>query len=78
VVVAYADPHSANPQAARALTRQESEAVADYLKTKQSIQKIGWFSSRKVTPLGLGVEAPPMPESDSLPPDRVEIQIFTP
>jgi phospholipid/cholesterol/gamma-HCH transport system substrate-binding protein len=78
VVVAYADPHSANPQAARALTRQESEAVTDYLKTKQSIQKIGWFSSRKVTPLGLGVEAPPMPESDSLPPDRVEIQIFTP
>jgi phospholipid/cholesterol/gamma-HCH transport system substrate-binding protein len=78
VIVAYADPHSINPQAARALTRQESETVCDYLKTKQSIQKLGWFSSRKVTPLGLGVEAPPMPESESLPPDRLEIQIFTP
>lgn len=78
VIVAYADPHSLNAPAARALTRQESETVCDYLKTKQSIQKIGWFSSRKVTPLGLGVEPPPMPESESLPPDRLEIQIFTP
>ncbi len=78
VVVAYSDPHSVNPQAARALTRQESETVCDYLKAKQSIQKIGWFSTRRVTPLGLGVEPPPMPESDPLPPDRLEIQIFTP
>jgi phospholipid/cholesterol/gamma-HCH transport system substrate-binding protein len=78
VIVAYADPHSINPQAARALTRQESETVCDYLKTKQGVQKIGWFSTRKVTPLGLGVEPPPMPESESLPPDRLEIQIFTP
>jgi phospholipid/cholesterol/gamma-HCH transport system substrate-binding protein len=78
VIVAYADPHSANPQAARALTRQESETVCDYLKTKQSIQKVGWFSTRKVTPLGLGVEPPPMPESEALPPDRVEIQVFMP
>ena len=78
VIVAYADAHSANPQAARALTRQESETVCDYLKKKQSIQRVGWFSTRKVTPLGLGVEPPPMPETESLPPDRVEIQIFTP
>jgi phospholipid/cholesterol/gamma-HCH transport system substrate-binding protein len=78
VIVAYADSHSPNPQAARALTRQESETVCDYLKTKQAVQKIGWFSSRRVTPLGLGVEPPPMPESEALPPDRLEIQIFTP
>jgi phospholipid/cholesterol/gamma-HCH transport system substrate-binding protein len=78
VIVAYADPHSVNPQAAHALTRQESETVCDYLKTKQGVQKIGWFSSRKVTPLGLGVEPPPTPEAEPLPPDRVEIQIFTP
>ena len=78
VIVAYADPHSVNSQAAQALTRQESETVCDYLKTKQGIQKLGWFSSRKVTPLGLGVEPPPMPESESLPPDRLEIQIFIP
>jgi phospholipid/cholesterol/gamma-HCH transport system substrate-binding protein len=78
VIVAYADPHSVNPQAARALTRQESEVVCDYLKARLSVQKMGWFSTRKVTPLGLGVESPPMPESESLPPDRLEIQIFIP
>ena len=60
------------------LTRQQSEAVCDYLKAKHSIQKLGWFSSRKVTPVGLGVEPPPLPEPDALPPDRVEIQVFTP
>jgi hypothetical protein len=48
------------------------------LKTKQAVQKIGWFSSRRVTPLGLGIEPPPMPETETLPPDRLEIQIFTP
>jgi phospholipid/cholesterol/gamma-HCH transport system substrate-binding protein len=78
VIVAYADPRSVNPQAAQALTRQESETVCDYLKARQGVQKIGWFSTRKVTPLGLGVEPSPMPESDPLPPDRLEIQIFTP
>ena len=78
VIVGYADPHSANPQAARALSRQQSETVGDYLKTKHAIQKLGWFSSRKVTTLGLGVEPPPLPETEALPPDRVEIQVFFP
>lgn len=78
VIVAYADPRSDDPRAAQVLTRQQSEAVCDYLKTKHGVQKTGWFSSRKVTALGLGVAPPPMPESDPLPADRVEIQVFTP
>jgi len=79
VVVAYADPaRTPNDQTARVLTRQQSEAVCEYLQSKHSIQKMGWFSSRKVTPLGQGLAAPPTPERDVLPPARVEVLVFVP
>ncbi|HEY7426924.1 MAG TPA: MlaD family protein [Gemmataceae bacterium] len=78
VVVAYADPHKSTATLARALTRQQSEAVCDYLKKQHAIQKMGWFSSRKVTPLGQGVQPPPAPERDPLPTARVEVLVFVP
>jgi phospholipid/cholesterol/gamma-HCH transport system substrate-binding protein len=78
VVVAYADPKTNSPAVARELTRNQSEAVCDYLKSKHAIQKMGWFSSRKVTPLGQGTQLPPAPESDPLPPSRVEVVVFVP
>ncbi len=78
VVVAYADPLASSPPLAQTLTRQQSEAVCDYLKRQHSIQKMGWFSSRKVTPLGQGVHRPPAPERDPLPAARVEVLVFVP
>ncbi len=78
VIVAYADPHKSSPKVARTLTRQQSEAVCDYLKRQHSIQKMGWFTSRKVTALGQGVNPPPAPERDPLPPARVEVLVFVP
>jgi phospholipid/cholesterol/gamma-HCH transport system substrate-binding protein len=78
VVVAYADPHQTSPALAPAITRQQSEAVCDYLKKQHAIQKMGWFSSRKVTPLGQGVKPPPIPERDPLPAARVEVLVFVP
>jgi phospholipid/cholesterol/gamma-HCH transport system substrate-binding protein len=78
VVVAYADPHTLDPKAARVLTRQQSEVVCDYLKTKHGLDRLGWFSSRKATPVGMGAEPPPLAESEPLPPDRVEVQVFIP
>ncbi len=79
VVVAYADPsRHGNAQAARILTTRQSEAVCDYLKSKHAIQKMGWFSSRKVTPLGQGLNGPPTPERSPLEPSRVEILVFVP
>jgi phospholipid/cholesterol/gamma-HCH transport system substrate-binding protein len=78
VVVAYADPKDADPAYALTVTRQQSEAVADYLKEAHSVHKLGWFSSRKVTPLGQGVNPPPVPEKESLPPARVEVLVFVP
>ncbi len=78
VIVAYADPKTADAKSARMLTRQQSAAVCDYLKAQHGVEKTGWFSSRTVTPLGMGVEPPPTPETEPLPPDRVEVQVFTP
>lgn len=79
VVVAYADPaQTTNASAARVLTRQQSEAVCEYLMTKHHVQKMGWFSSRKVTPLGQGLNSPPTPERDNLPPARIEVLVFVP
>jgi phospholipid/cholesterol/gamma-HCH transport system substrate-binding protein len=78
VVVAYADPQRTPARLAQEITARQSEAVADYLKNKHSIHKLGWFSSRKVTPLGQGTLPPPIPEQDPLPPARVEILVFVP
>jgi phospholipid/cholesterol/gamma-HCH transport system substrate-binding protein len=79
VVVSYADPRTApSPAVARTLTRQQSEAVCDYLKTQHAVQKMGWFSSRRVTPLGMGVAPPPVPVVEPLPPARVEVLVFVP
>jgi phospholipid/cholesterol/gamma-HCH transport system substrate-binding protein len=78
VVVAYADARIATPAVAHMVTRQQSEAVCDYLKGHHKVQKIGWFSSRNVIPLGLGTQSPPLPETEALPADRVEVQVFVP
>jgi phospholipid/cholesterol/gamma-HCH transport system substrate-binding protein len=78
VVVAYADPKTSQPAPSRALTKQQSEAVVSYLKDNHAVQKMGWFSSRKVTPLGMGIAPPPVAEKDKLPPARLEVLIFVP
>ena len=66
VVCAYADPKS-DAQGAQTLTLKQSEAVVGYLKDHHAVQKMGWVSRRKVTPLGLGTSPPPVPERDPLP-----------
>jgi phospholipid/cholesterol/gamma-HCH transport system substrate-binding protein len=78
VVVGYADPKETSGSVARTLTKKQSEAVCEYLKGQHAIQKMGWFSSRKVIALGLGTNAPLVPEKVSLPPARVEVLVFVP
>jgi phospholipid/cholesterol/gamma-HCH transport system substrate-binding protein len=78
VVVAYADPKKGTPQAALAVTRQQSAAVADYLKKQHGAHKLGLVAKRKVTALGQGVQPPPVPEREPLPPARVEVLVFVP
>ncbi len=68
-----------DPDAARELTQKQSAAVCDYLTEHHKVQKMGWFSwSRKVTPVGCGLEAPPAPPGEKLPVPRVEVLVFVP
>jgi hypothetical protein len=80
VVAAYADPHKVPPPTAKLITQQQAEAVCTYLTRNHGVHKMGWFSSRKVTPLGQGVvQPPPDPaEHTPLPPARVEVLVFVP
>ena len=78
VVVAYADSRTPSASVARTLTKKQSEAVCDYLKGQHAVQKMGWFSSRKVAALGLGTSPPPMPEKEPLPSGRIEVLVFVP
>ena len=52
--------------------------VVNYLKGHHSVQKMGWVTRRKVTPIGLGTGPPPVPERDPLPAPRVEVLVFVP
>jgi phospholipid/cholesterol/gamma-HCH transport system substrate-binding protein len=76
VVVAYAG--AATPTAKR-YTEEQAAAVHDYLVARCDADWMGWTSwRRKVTPLGMGGEAPPEPEPRPLPAARVEVQAFWP
>jgi phospholipid/cholesterol/gamma-HCH transport system substrate-binding protein len=77
VVVSYADPKRSDSRASVAVTKQQSEAVVEYLR-KNGAHRMGWFSSRKVTALGMGTLSPPEPERESLPAARVEVVVFVP
>ena len=77
-MVSFANPKETGSSVARTLTKKQSEAVCEYLKGHHSIQKMGWFSSRKVVALGLGTNAPFVPEKEVLPPARVEVLVFVP
>jgi outer membrane protein OmpA-like peptidoglycan-associated protein len=78
VVVSYADPKTSQPTLALKLTRDQSEAVAEYLKSHGAVYKEYWMLSRKVTPYGRGTKPPPEAEKERLPPARVEVLVFVP
>jgi phospholipid/cholesterol/gamma-HCH transport system substrate-binding protein len=79
VVVSYAEStKKTEPKTARNVTRQQSEAVVEYLKKHHAAHKLGLISTRKVVALGQGVHPPPIPEREPLPPARVEVVVFVP
>lgn len=78
VVVAFHDPRDKNISSAVALelTRKQAEVVAEHLKNAGAT-KLGTFSRRKVTPLGMGTGLSPVdPAPDA--PSNVQILTFTP
>lgn len=79
VVVAYADPKSeSNLQVAHTLTVRQSEIAAQYLQDEAAAHKLGWWSRRKVSSIGMGARPAPAAETDPLPPARLEVIVFVP
>ncbi|MFO0926508.1 MAG: MlaD family protein [Gemmataceae bacterium] len=84
VVVSYADPRGKQtPEAARLISRQQSETVLDYLKTAHAAHKLAWYAigpvaTRKVIALGMGHDPAPKTEPEPLPPARVEVCVYKP
>lgn len=79
VIAATCDPaDAAQPSAAaEQLTRKQAEVVAEFLKANGA-HKMGWWSRRKVTPIGLGKAGSPVAEKEKLPANNVQALIFTP
>jgi phospholipid/cholesterol/gamma-HCH transport system substrate-binding protein len=77
VVAAYANP-STEPQLAMTLSQKQAEAACAYLKDQHAVQKMSWLTRRDVTPIGLGVNPPPVQDKEKLPAPRVEVLVFIP
>ena len=79
VIAAFAGP-GLNSDFAQALTQKQSEAVMEYFKSNFRVHRTGfWFwSNRSVHAIGVGNNPPPIPESEILPPARIEVLVFAP
>jgi phospholipid/cholesterol/gamma-HCH transport system substrate-binding protein len=79
VVVAFCDPADKGQTAASAseLTKKQAEAVANHLRICD-VHKLGTFSRRKITPLGMGTSPSPVVEKETPPPSLVQVLVFTP
>jgi phospholipid/cholesterol/gamma-HCH transport system substrate-binding protein len=79
VVVAFCDPadNTQTPASATELTKKQAEAVVNHLKGC-SVHKLGTFSRRKITPLGMGMNPSPIVEPAPQPPALVQLLMFTP
>lgn len=78
VVVTYLDASTEglSPAACKTLTQKQSDMVVEFLR-EQGVHKLGVWSRRKVTGLGMGTALPPVVEKAVLPLSRTEIVLFT-
>jgi ABC-type transporter Mla subunit MlaD len=79
VVVAFCDPSDKTQTSASAteLTKKQAESVVGHLKACD-VHKLGTFSRRKLTPLGMGMSPSPIVEKTPQPPALVQLLMFTP
>ena len=79
VIVAFCDPAdlTQTPASATELTKRQAEAVVNHLKACD-VHKLGTFSRRKITPLGMGMSPSPIVEPTPQPPALVQVLMFTP
>lgn len=79
VIAAYWDPadKAQTPASAAEFTRKQAEAIVAHLKAC-NVHKLGTFTRRKITPLGMGFSPSPVVEKEPLPPCAVQVLVFTP
>ncbi len=79
VAAALCDPAARDQttDGAAELTRKQAEAVVEFLKS-QGVHKLGWWTRRTMTPLGLGMGPSPVVEAGPLPASRVEVILYSP
>ena len=79
VVVAYCDPESKTQTSASAteLTRKQAEVALEHLKS-HGVHKLGWVARRTMTALGMGINPPPVRESEPTPKSYLQVLVFTP
>ncbi len=79
VVAAFAAPGQ-DADFAKTVTQKQSEVVADYLKSTHQVHRAGWWwwSNRSMRTIGCGTMPTPVPETEKLPPARIEVIVFVP
>lgn len=79
VVVAFYDPNdkSQTPASATELTKKQAEVVIEQLKAA-NVHKLSFINRRKLTPLGMGMNATPAVETDKLSPSNLQILLYYP
>jgi len=77
VIAARCDPEDKTQTASSAgeLTKKQAEVAVEFLKG-QGVHKLGWWTRRKMTPLGLGMHDSPIREK--LPASFVQVNLYLP
>src|SRR5204863_5217524 len=73
VVAAFAAP-TQQPDFAQTVTQKQSEVVLEHLRTQHQVHSTGmwWWSTRPVRAIGCGNLPSPVPETEKVPPARIE------
>jgi phospholipid/cholesterol/gamma-HCH transport system substrate-binding protein len=78
IVVAAFAARTGVPQVGMTIAHRQSEAVCNYLINHHSIHKTGWFSRRKVTPIGCASDDLAMDRGNSLPCPCLDVIVHIP
>ena len=79
VTIAGIAAPTTNATFAQTLTQKQADAVRDYL-VSSSVHRTGWWwwNTRPVRSVACGNQPPAQPETEDLPPARVEVILFQP
>ncbi len=79
MIAAFAD-QAQKPEFAHTVTTKQAEVVLEYLRSKHSVHRTGWWwwSTRSTRSIGCGTTPTPVPETEKMPKARIELIVFAP